>query len=144
MLMQFRYYVKCQTIVLMQFSYTSLIHGRKNVTLNAALFRMTVCRWWSKSWSLAELSMLQRTGNRMRNGCLKSWKNVHDWKIWRVKATATLVRNGVHKPSLNVAALKPVTRLMILSSRKFLNLRLKKALTIQRFFMGEILQSTYI
>src|SRR5690606_2981904 len=138
MLMQFRYYVKCQTIVSILCNCTSLIHGRKSVILNAVLFRMTVCHWWSKSWSLAELSMLQRTGNRMQNGCLKYWKNVHDWKIWRAKATATLVRNGVHKPSLNVAALKPVTRLMILSSRKFLNLRFKKALINQRFFMEKI------
>src|SRR5690606_8516980 len=124
--MQFRYGVKCRTIALIQFSYISLIHGRRNVTSNAVLFRMTVCHSQHKRWSLAELSMPQRTGKRMRNGCLKYWKNVHDWKIWRAKATATRARTGVHKLNLSVAALKPATRLMTLSSRKFLKKRVLK------------------
>src|SRR5690606_18469705 len=95
--MRFKCCVKCRTIVSIRFSFTSLIHGRKNVILNAVLFHMNVCHWLSKSWSWAAPSMLQQIGNHMQNGCLKFWKNVHVWKTSQVKATARSEERRVGK-----------------------------------------------
>jgi len=69
MQMLFKCYVKCQTIALMRYSFISQIRGKRNVILNVALYRMTVCHWLNKNWKWGVHSTLLQIGNRMLNGC---------------------------------------------------------------------------